>query len=62
MKFLRNKKKDKRERELKQFVTGCLKLTEEKRDQIAEKIEEERPKFREMSTIKPLDGLRRINI
>ena len=62
MKPLRNKKKDTREKETKQFVVSFLKLIDEKRDDIAEKIKEERPKIEEMSTMKPEDALRKLTI
>jgi len=62
LKTLRNKKKDKKERDEKRFVTGFLKRIEQEHDYIAEEIEAARPKIREMSTMKPEDALRRLTI
>lgn len=62
MKPLRDERKDEKDEELRKFVNRFLKLIDEKRDDIAKRIEEERPRIREMSTMKPLDGLRKMTI
>jgi len=62
LRTLRNKKKDARDEETKQFVTRFLKEIDDKREEIAKKIEEERPKIEEMSTLDGLDALRKLTI
>jgi hypothetical protein len=62
LKTLRNKKKDKKEEELREFVRKCLKAIDDNREEIASAIEKERWKFREMSTPKFPDDYRKMTI